>query len=112
MIDDTFFNPFDEGLKVVSACPVCKRRYDPVEARILMEKNDTHLLHMKCQSCSSSVLAVLMSNSAGMSSVGLVTDLSADEVMYFKNAQKVEYDDVITLHKLMKNNKVTIDSIR
>lgn len=100
---------FEDNLKIISSCPVCQARYNPIEAKIIAEKNDTHLVYVKCRSCSSAVLAVLFASSIGMSSVGVVTDLTSDDVMKFINVKPVSSDDVIALHKLIRSRASVID---
>ncbi|MBT5808485.1 hypothetical protein HOI18_04405 [Candidatus Uhrbacteria bacterium] len=89
---------WNEGLKLVSYCPVCETRYNPMEAKVLGENGETHLLHVQCRKCSHSILALVLVNQAGASSVGLLTDLSFDDVMLFRENQKVSIDDVIDIH--------------
>jgi len=102
MMEDKFFDLFNESLKVVSSyCPVCKSKYNPVEAKILEERNDLHLIHIKCRNCSASILALVMIGSMGVSSVGMVTDLHSDEVLKFKSSQPINTDDLIDFHQVI-----------
>lgn len=94
---------FDEGVKLISYCPLCEMSYNPQEARVLGEKEDSHLLHIQCGNCSNAIIALVLISSVGVSSVGMVTDLAFDEVNRFKNAAGVSTDDVIEMHHLLKN---------
>ncbi|OGY52227.1 MAG: hypothetical protein A2951_01155 [Candidatus Buchananbacteria bacterium RIFCSPLOWO2_01_FULL_56_15] len=111
MQNDHFFNLFDENLKIVSHCPVCGSSYSPLEARVLAEKSDAHLVHIRCRTCQTAVLAVIMSSSIGVSSIGLITDLSSDDVLKFQDAAPVTTDDVIELHQLLTREKALIDKL-
>src|SRR3989338_5904797 len=111
MTNDHFFNLFDENLKIVSHCPVCGSSYNPLEAHVLAEKSDAHLVLIRCRTCQTAVLAVIMSSSVGVSSVGLITDLSSDDVMKFQDAAPVTTDDVIELHQLLTREKALIDKL-
>lgn len=111
MLNDQFFNLFDENLKIVSYCPVCGGSYNPLEARILGEKNDSHLVYIRCRTCQAAVLAVIAVSSVGTSSVGLITDLSSDDVGKFQTAQPVTTDDVIEIHQLLHKEKALIDKL-
>ena len=74
-----------------------------MEARVLGEEGETHLLHVRCRSCSNAMLALVLVTKAGVSSVGLVTDLSYDDVVRFQSSPKVSVDDVLDLHKMLEN---------
>jgi hypothetical protein len=89
---------WNEGLKLVSYCPVCETRYNPMEAKVLGKDGETHLLHVQCRKCRNSILALVLVNQAGASSVGLLTDLSFEDVMTFRENQKVSINDVIDVH--------------
>ncbi len=98
---------FNEGLKLVSYCPVCETRYNPMEARMLGQEGETHLLHVKCRKCQNSILAVVLVNEVGASSVGLLTDLSYEDVMQFRSNKNVSVDDVIDVHKQLEEGDWT-----
>jgi len=100
MNDDKLFDLFNESLRVVSThCPVCNSRY----------KNDAHLVHITCQQCRSAILAVVLVNGTGISSIGLVTDLTSEDVLKFRDAGALTHDDVIDLHQFITKQKVLID---
>ena len=94
---------WNEGLKLVSFCPVCETRYNPMEARLLGEQGETHLLHVQCRKCQHSILAIVLVNQVGASSVGLLTDLSYDDVVRVKSGAWVSVDDVIEVHELFQS---------
>jgi hypothetical protein len=96
---------FDEGVKLISYCPLCEMSYNPQEARVLGEKDDSHLLHIQCGNCSNAIIALVLISSVGVSSVGLVTDLSYDDVKRFKEAPIVSTDDVIDVHAVLGNEE-------
>ncbi|MBI4458059.1 hypothetical protein HY633_03800 [Candidatus Uhrbacteria bacterium] len=94
---------FDEGVRLISYCPLCESSYDPREARVLGEKEDSHLLHIQCGNCSNAIIALVLISSVGVSSVGLVTDLSYDDVQRFRKVGSVSTDDVIEVHGAMQD---------
>lgn len=93
-----------EELKFVSYCPLCNNHFSSLEARILEEAGDTHLLHIMCRRCFSSIVVLVLASDLGVSSFGIVTDLTGDDVIKFKGQLNVSDDDVIFLHFLLKNN--------
>lgn len=92
---------FDEGVQLISYCPLCETSYNPQAARVLGEKEDSHLLHIQCGRCANSIIALVLISPVGVSSVGLVTDLGFDEVNRFKDAAAISTDDVIEVHDLL-----------
>lgn len=94
---------FDEGVKLISYCPLCESSYNPRAAKVLGEKDDSHLLHIECGNCANAIIALVLISSVGVSSVGLVTDLGFDEVHRFKAAVPVSTDDVIEAHHLLQD---------
>ncbi len=94
----------DEGVKLISYCPLCESSYRPEAAHVLGEKEDSHLLHITCGRCSNAILALVLISSVGVSSVGLVTDLNFDEVHQFRRAGAVSTDDVIETHSLLQDS--------
>lgn len=97
----TLGSQWDEELKLVSFCPVCETRYNPMEARVLGKQGETHLIHVQCRKCQNSILALVLVNHVGASSVGLVTDLTYEDVVRFRCAPCVSIDDVIDVHDLL-----------
>lgn len=102
---------FDQGVKLISYCPLCESSYNPQEAKVLGEKDDSHLLHIQCGNCSNAIIALVLISSVGVSSVGMVTDLAFDEVDRFKQAPAVSTDDVIETHHLLSDGNLLFDRL-
>lgn len=101
-----FFEENLENLKIISSCPVCGVKYNSAEVRLLEEKNDTHLVYIKCRKCQTSVVAVILANHFGVSSMGLVTDLNSEDVLKFKEREPVTVNDVIDVHTSLYSGKI------
>lgn len=91
----------DEGVKLISYCPLCEASYNPKEASALKENDDGHLLHIVCSECECAILALVIVSSVGIASVGTVTDLSAEEAVAFQRNEAVTLDDVLAVHEKM-----------
>ena len=96
---------FEDGLKMVTYCPVCRSRYNPLEAKVVDENASAHLLHVRCKRCHSAILALILTNPFGISSVGLVTDLDSQEIGRFKEAVSITEDDVLNLYQYLHQEK-------
>ncbi len=110
MSSSSHFNP--DGLRLVSYCPLCETEFNPMEARILGEKGETSLVHVKCQACKNAMLALILVSKAGVSSVGLVTDLSFEDVVKFRKKNRISIDDVLAFHEsLEKSSELFFSSL-
>lgn len=88
-----------EGLRLISYCPICSTHYNPFNAQILEERDDAHLIHVECRKCGSSIIALVLTGGIGISSVGLVTDLTGEEVLKFRKSDVIASDDVLDAHE-------------
>lgn len=100
----SYFAEHHEHLRIISSCPVCNGRYAPGVMRVLEEKNDAHLVYLKCRRCQASVLAVVLANQLGVSSVGLVTDLDSADVLRVRRYATVTADDVLDVHAALTSD--------
>lgn len=99
-------------LKPITSCPMCHATYKPAEARILDETNGRHLLHIECKKCGNSVLALVTAGERGISSIGLITDLTASDTLRFKDSFGVVIDDVIGIHELLNEGRNFISELK
>ena len=102
-------NPIQEGLHLMNQCPVCKGNYEPNESNILKENGSAHLGHITCPHCHNSILAVVLATSAGLSSVGMMTDLKADDVLRLYGRETITEDELLNFHELLKTNKIYLN---
>ena len=100
--NDKAFGVLPEGVNLISNCPICNVKYNPLQLRILEEKKDSHLVYIKCSSCQAGVVAVIMSGGIGVTSIGLITDLSAEDVIRFKDVKEISLDEVLEMHELLE----------
>lgn len=94
-------SPLDSGMKLIRECPLCKQEYDFDQIKVIEEDTGAHLVHITCIQCSNAMLAVIMVNQLGMSTVGMVTDLMPDDVVRLRAKQPVSSDDVLTFHEFL-----------
>ncbi len=63
------------------------------------EDGETRLLHLRCRKCSNQLLALILISNGAVSSIGLITDLSYNDVLRFRKFSQVSIDDVIDIHE-------------
>ena len=95
------FSP--EGLRLISKCPLCDEQYQPFQASIVEEKADAQLVHIKCHRCESAIVALIVNGQLGLTSIGLITDLSSNDVESFKDASPILEEDVLRAYTELKN---------
>lgn len=100
--------PFRGTVQLISRCPLCQTAYQPTAARVLAEHDDAHLVHFECGSCQGAIVAIVMTNVMGVSSIGLVTDLTPDDVLRFRTAVAVSPDDVLALHEYLGSKQAPL----
>ena len=61
-----------------------------------------------CRKCKSRVLVLITSNQNGISSLGLLTDLSSEEVVKFSQSKPVSTDDVLDLYQTIQTDENTL----
>jgi len=86
-----------DGLKLVSRCPVCQLEHNPLETSLLAEAGGSHLLYIKCRQCGSGVVAALTPTTFGLNSIGVVTDLTSQEIAKCKDWPRLSAEEVLEL---------------
>lgn len=74
-----------------------------METKMLGEDGDTRLVYVQCGKCRHALLALVLVNQVGASSVGLLTDLSYEDVLRLRENPKVSVNDVIDLHRILED---------
>lgn len=81
--------------KLLTNCPMCEAPYEDRSIRLLGEHGTMRMFHLTCPSCSHSLLAVILENQHGVSSLGLVTDMEAQDALRFQDAEAITADDCL-----------------
>jgi hypothetical protein len=102
---------FDQGgkqdnLRLDGHCPNCGHLFDFRKTQILAEENGTSLMFLKCGDCGLAAVATMSMSPQGLLFRGLVTDLTAQDVMKFKDMDDVDSDDVMALHQVLDKGNI------
>ena len=60
------------------------------------------MFYIKCHKCSGSIILLILSSGPLISSVGIITDLNEVEIMKFQKSKKIQEEDILNLHQLIK----------
>lgn len=93
-----------EALKFINRCPICSEAYNNQEAKLFAKNDTTTLVHLTCERCASYFVAMVLVVGQGVSSVGMVTDLSYEDAQKLFRAEPFTTDELIDAHELMQKN--------
>ena len=93
--------PWQQGLKLITQCPVCGGDFEAKAAKFLIKKKESQLVHITCCYCKGNFIANIMIFSKGISTVGMVTDLSFEDVKRIYGSVPIEIDEVIEGYKYL-----------
>ncbi len=96
----------DGNLRVLTACPFCDSHYAIRAARVIAQKDDAHVVHIECTQCGGSIVALILANGGGPQSIGIMTDLTKEEVEKFSGGSVVMDDDAVDVHALLVHNSL------
>ncbi len=83
-------------------CPVCGQLYDLARLQILGERDQQILAYIDCGQCTTALVSILSVNPTGMTAQGLVTDLSAEEIVGLDERGPVGHNDVLEIHERLE----------
>ena len=91
--------------KLLSSCPFCRSKQAGFVTSVISESRDAELVHARCSICQGALVALLFSTGPIISSIGLVTDLSLEDVSRFQASTAITEDDLLALHEWLHHGK-------
>jgi len=86
-------------IKFLGNCPICNTQYNSENASLLERNAEFMSFYIDCDSCQSSVIvAVFFPLNGLVTTVGMLTDLSLDNVKKLQKFEPVTLDEVLDLH--------------
>lgn len=108
-------NPFASNLnstlkqealeKLLASCPFCHTQPAKFITSVINESHDAELVHARCSICQGALVALLFSTGPIISSIGLVTDLSLEDVSRFQAGRAITEDDLLAIHEWLHHSK-------
>lgn len=71
---------------------------------MLEEGQGANLLHLSCRKCQSALLVFVASDAHGLSSVSVLTDLSAQEALSASKSEPLSADEVLAFHHVVRSD--------
>jgi transcription elongation factor Elf1 len=94
-------NPIS-NVQIATKCPMCDFKFSKDDVKTIDSKEGATTFFLNCSKCRSSVMMVIMANALGITSISMVSDLMEKDLNKME-ANCVEYDDVLEMHKFLKN---------
>lgn len=98
-------SPIEDGMRLMKQCPLCQTDYKFDQIDVIDEDAGAHLVHITCDTCAGNMLAILMLSGFGMSSVGMITDLSATDIRRLQDAEPISADDVLSMYEALHTKR-------
>ena len=91
-------------LKLISRCPVCNHDYKSEEVRLFASGGEAKFVHFTCSSCNGYFMAMVMTVSKGVSTVGMITDLSFADLQKLHKISPLSIDEAIEGHQFINSS--------
>lgn len=95
----------------VSRCPFCSAEYDLDGAKVIGEEEDATVVYVACSKCESSIVAMVAMTGLGIVSLGLVTDMTAEDTKKFFGSREVSSNELLAIYEKLKTDKGIVKSL-
>jgi len=95
--------PWGKTLKLINQCPICSHDYKSEPANLFAHKANAQFIHITCDNCKISFMAMIMTLGKGVSTIGMITDLNFHDAKRLHECPPITIDDAIEAHELLKN---------
>lgn len=86
-------------------CSVCGKAFRPARVLVLSEERDRTTLHLQCEECGVASFVLVSTGQWGVASVGMLTDLGAEDARKLFGKEPISTDQVIEVHSLIKRSR-------
>ena len=93
-----------EALKFIGHCPICNERYQDDRVKLFAKRDGANLVHITCNKCASNFITMIVILGQGISSVGMVTDLSFEDAQKLYKSTPLTADEVISGYQYFQKN--------
>lgn len=93
---------FEEANQLISRCPLCNAGYRVEDAQVIETSDDSSTVYVECPRCKSSIMAVVAMSGMGMISLGMVTDMTREDIEKFRMAPGMSGNELLEMIQLLK----------
>lgn len=95
-----------DGSDVMRECPFCESEYAAESVCSLKQTEDAELAHLVCETCGHAVMVLIGVSEFGMSTLGIVTDLTVDDAKRTVEFPEISPDDVLNFHTFIRDGRL------
>ena len=95
----------DKETQIIRQCALCETEYDQKGIKTIEKKEGVSLMHCTCKTCHGAVLVLLASTPVGVTSVGMITDLTVKDIKQLKGKAPITEDDVLAFHQFVQQKQ-------
>lgn len=81
---------------------MCRVVYPDGHIRLIGEQGEAKLFHCTCEACGHAVLAIMLETGGWVSSIGVVTDLEAEDAARYRTLSTLDADECIRLYRTIE----------
>lgn len=96
-----------EALKFINKCPICSAAYEVEQAALFAKNERATLVHITCKDCHSYFIAMIVMMAQGLSSVGMITDLSLKDAERLHKVEPISLDEALQGFKAVQDLQFT-----
>ena len=101
----------EDVLQHFKKCPVCDQKYQNIRMLLVYKNRDRTGFHVSCSSCRASVLIFIQPGRMGVVSVGMITDLTAQEARLKMDRPVISPDMVLDVYKDIQSFPDKVNSL-
>jgi hypothetical protein len=95
---------WQEALKFINKCPICSAIYKPEMAKLFAESDKANLVHICCEACQGNFIAMILVLQGGISTIGMVSDLSFEDAKKLHILPNMDVDELIEGRKILNSH--------
>lgn len=92
------------GIAIIKQCPVCLSTLTEKMAVVLDKSHSSSLMHVTCENCAHSIVALIGNTPAGTGVIALVTDLSSEDVKRLRHRKEFSDNDLLDFYQTIQKN--------
>jgi hypothetical protein len=98
----------EDANHIVSRCPLCNAVYRMEDAQVIETSDDSSMVYVECGRCKSSIVAVVAMSGMGMVSLGMVTDMTREDVERFHTSPSMSSNELLEMIQLLQRKDRTV----
>lgn len=103
----SLYQDIERGVNHLKTCPECTQEYKEKQLDVIFEKGSVRVVHIVCDRCYHKVVSLVATTVFGMSSLGMTTDLSAEDFVRMAHLHSPKEDDLLDFHSFLHDEQQT-----